>query len=91
MAKDLRVIIVGAGFGGLCAAIECKNRGMNPVVIETYPTSSKYGDIIDFFPNGGRIIEAWDNGEVGRELMRTGINNGDKFRKSSPVGRQGHC
>ncbi|KAK4939255.1 hypothetical protein LTR10_020452 [Elasticomyces elasticus] len=80
MAKDLRVIIVGAGFGGLCAAIECKIRGMNPIVIETYPTSSKYGDIIDFFPNGGRIIEAWDDGNVGRELMRTGINKGDKFQ-----------
>ena len=36
MSSDgLRVIIVGGGFGGLCAAIECRLRGMNPVILET--------------------------------------------------------
>lgn len=77
--KALHVLIVGAGFGGLTAAIECRNRGMQVTVIETYPTSLKYGDIIDFFPNGGRIIENWDNGSVGRELMKICINQGDRF------------
>lgn len=80
MTSDgLRVIIVGGGFGGLCAAIETKLRGMNPVIVETYPTSATYGDIIDFFPNGGRIIEKWDNGRVARELMQICINQGDRI------------
>ncbi|EXJ72487.1 uncharacterized protein A1O5_04992 [Cladophialophora psammophila CBS 110553] len=80
MTSDgLRVVIVGGGFGGLCAAIECRIRGMNPVVVEAYPTSTAYGDIIDFFPNGGRIIEKWDNGRVSRELMSMCINQGDRF------------
>lgn len=80
MTSDgLRVIIVGGGFGGLCTAIECRLRGMNPLILETYPSSAEYGDIIDFFPNGGRIIEKWDNGRVGRELMRMCINQGDRF------------
>ncbi|KAL2394094.1 FAD-dependent monooxygenase notI [Exophiala dermatitidis] len=79
-SNGLRVIIVGGGFGGLCTAIETRLRGMRPVVLETYPTSAAYGDIIDFFPNGGRIIEKWDNGRVGHELMQICINQGDRFQ-----------
>ncbi|CAI6029523.1 hypothetical protein V2G26_010307 [Clonostachys chloroleuca] len=78
--RPLDVIIVGAGFGGLTAAIECKLRGMNVTLVETYPTSLNYGDIIDFFPNGGRIIENWENGQVGRDLMKICINQGDQFQ-----------
>lgn len=74
------VLIVGAGFGGLTAAIECRLRGMDVTVVETYPTSLAYGDIIDFFPNGGRIIEAWEGGRVGRDLMKVCINQGDRFQ-----------
>lgn len=76
----LHVLIVGGGFGGLTAAIECRRRGMDVTVIETYPTSLAYGDIIDFFPNGGRIIEAWEDGRVGRALMRVCINQGDQLQ-----------
>ncbi|OAA53202.1 Aromatic-ring hydroxylase-like protein [Cordyceps fumosorosea ARSEF 2679] len=78
--QNLHVLIVGAGFGGLTAAIECRRRGMQVTVIETYPTSLAYGDIIDFFPNGGRIIEAWEAGRVGRDLMKVCINQGDKLQ-----------
>ncbi|TQV95289.1 monooxygenase [Cordyceps javanica] len=78
--QSLHVLIVGAGFGGLTAAIECRRRGMQVTVIETYPTSLAYGDIIDFFPNGGRIIEAWEAGRVGRDLMKVCINQGDKLQ-----------
>ncbi|KPM41898.1 hypothetical protein AK830_g4623 [Neonectria ditissima] len=81
MANDpMHVLIVGAGFGGLTTAIECRLRGMNATIVETYPTSLAYGDIIDFFPNGGRIIENWDNGRVGRDLMKICINQGDRFK-----------
>lgn len=74
------VIIVGAGFGGLTAAIECQLRGFQAVLIEKYASSIEYGDIIDFFPNGGRVIEAWDNGKVGEELMKVCMNNANWFR-----------
>ena len=79
-SDNLRVLIVGAGFGGLTAAIECRLRGMDVTVVETYPTSLAYGDIIDFFPNGGRIIEAWEGGRVGRDLMKVCINQDDRFQ-----------
>ncbi|KAF2651148.1 salicylate hydroxylase [Lophiostoma macrostomum CBS 122681] len=79
-STGLRVLIVGGGFGGLTAAIECQLRGMKALIVETYPTSATYGDIIDFFPNGGRIIEKWAGGRVGRQLMDICINKGDKFQ-----------
>lgn len=79
-SKGLKVIIVGGGFAGLTAAIECQLRGMKATILETYPTSAGYGDIIDFFPNGGRIIEKWDGGKVARELMDICINQGDRFQ-----------
>lgn len=41
--KQLKVIIVGSGFGGLGAAIECAGRGMDVTVIEKYPDSNSQG------------------------------------------------
>jgi 2-polyprenyl-6-methoxyphenol hydroxylase-like FAD-dependent oxidoreductase len=31
-------------------------------------------DILDFFPNGGRVIKRWDNGKVGAKIHETGCN-----------------
>ncbi|KAL5329615.1 hypothetical protein ACEPPN_003130 [Leptodophora sp. 'Broadleaf-Isolate-01'] len=77
--KQLRVVIVGAGFGGLTAAIECRLRGMHVTLVENFPTSRNYGDIIDFCPNGGRVFEKWDNGKVARRLLEVCINDSDKM------------
>ncbi|KAJ0346294.1 hypothetical protein COL154_008285 [Colletotrichum chrysophilum] len=72
--NKLEVIIVGAGFGGLGAAIECAQRGMNVTVIEKYPDSNSQGDILDFFPNAGRIIHRWDDGKIGQQIHDTGCS-----------------
>lgn len=76
----LSVIIVGAGFAGMTAAVECRNRGMKTTLVEKYMDSNKYGDIIDFFANAGRIIQGWDNGKVAEELLSVGINRAQKFQ-----------
>lgn len=73
-SKDLRVVIVGGGFAGLTAAIECKLRGMHPILVEAYPGASSHGDLLDFVRNAGRVFESWDNGNVGRRLMAAGVN-----------------
>ena len=73
-SKDLRVLIVGAGFCGLTAAIECKLRGMHPILIEAYSGPSTHGDLIDFTPNGGNVFESWANGRVGASLNESGVN-----------------
>lgn len=72
--KPLRVVIVGGGFCGLTAAIECKLRGMDPVLVEAYPGASSHGDLLDFVRNAGRVFESWDNGKVGHRLMKAGVN-----------------
>ncbi|KGO45071.1 Monooxygenase, FAD-binding [Penicillium expansum] len=73
-SKDLRVVIVGGGFAGLTAAIECKLRGMHPILVEAYSGASSHGDLLDFVRNAGRVFESWDNGNVGRRLMAAGVN-----------------
>jgi len=91
--KPLRVVIVGAGFAGLTAAIECKLRGMEPVVVEAYSGPSQMGDLLDFVRNAGRVFESWDNGNVARRMGATGVNKAkdlefynadDDFLRSDP-------
>ncbi|KAH6991405.1 salicylate hydroxylase [Ilyonectria sp. MPI-CAGE-AT-0026] len=79
MASNLHILIVGAGFAGLTAAIECRHRGMRVTLLESYPTSRNYGDILDFSPNGGRHMARWDGGSVAKELMEVCLNDTDQF------------
>lgn len=72
--KPLRVIIVGAGFAGLTAAIESKLRGLHPVLIDTYNGPSSHGDLLDFVTNAGLVFMRWDNGAVGKRLFDSGVN-----------------
>ncbi|KAF5000691.1 hypothetical protein FDECE_11154 [Fusarium decemcellulare] len=75
----LRVIIVGAGFCGLTAAIECKLRGMEPVLVEAYSGPSSMGDLLDFIRNAGRVFESWGNGKVARKLAAAGVNRAQQM------------
>lgn len=74
---NLRVIVVGAGFAGLTAAIECRLRGMHSILVESHPTSRDYGDILDFSPNGGLHMERWADGRVVRRLLEVCLNDTD--------------
>lgn len=42
----LKVVVVGAGFGGLSCAIECHLKGHEVVVLEKMPQWDQLGDII---------------------------------------------
>ena len=55
----INVIIVGAGFGGLCAAIECHRQGHNVQIYESFSEIKVLGDIISFGSNAGRIFRRW--------------------------------
>ncbi len=77
MAKPktgIKVIVVGAGFGGLTAAIECHRQGHDVEIYEAFPELKVLGDIISFGSNGGRIYHRWNNGEVARRLRAVSIN-----------------
>ncbi|KAI7211915.1 putative MAK1-like monooxygenase [Hortaea werneckii] len=56
----IQVIVVGAGFAGLTAAIECIRKGHSCLVLESYRnTNVQLGDIISFGSNSGRIFQRW--------------------------------
>jgi len=64
----IKVIVVGAGFGGLTAAIECFRQGHDVEIYESFPELKTLGDIISFGANGGRIFYRWSNGEIAAKL-----------------------
>ena len=85
-SENLTVVIVGAGFCGLTAAIECKLNGLTPILLDAYPTSRYQGDVLDFMHNEGRHINAWDNGRVGEKLLKTGVHTAKTFDYYSSTG-----
>ncbi|KAI6296386.1 hypothetical protein MCOR12_006889 [Pyricularia oryzae] len=60
--SGVRVIVVGAGFGGLAAAIECDRKGHQVTLFEKAADIAEVqraGDIISFDPNGSVAFERW--------------------------------
>ncbi|KAF9736765.1 hypothetical protein PMIN03_004486 [Paraphaeosphaeria minitans] len=57
--EPLKVLIVGAGFGGLTAAIECRKKGFSVILFEGNKSRRQLGDIISFGSNSGRIFRSW--------------------------------
>ncbi|KAI0442929.1 hypothetical protein F4803DRAFT_561970 [Xylaria telfairii] len=70
----IKVIVVGAGFGGLGAAIECHRQGHDVEIYEAFPELKQLGDIISFGPNAGRIFYRWAGGEVVRRMRPLSID-----------------
>ncbi|KAI1165643.1 putative monooxygenase [Nemania serpens] len=57
--NGVRVLVVGAGFAGLTAAIECHRKGHSVTLLEKFPELKLLGDIISFGPNSSRIFQRW--------------------------------
>ncbi|KAI0102832.1 putative monooxygenase [Nemania sp. FL0031] len=58
-SSGIRVLVVGAGFAGLTAAIECHRKGHDVTLLEKFPELKLLGDIISFGPNSSRIFQRW--------------------------------
>ena len=71
---NIKVVIVGAGFGGLTAAIECHRQGHDVSIYEAFPNLLTLGDIISFGANAGRIYHRWSDGAVARRLRALSID-----------------
>ncbi|KAH8928736.1 FAD/NAD-P-binding domain-containing protein [Atractiella rhizophila] len=60
----LSVLVVGAGFGGLSAAISCRRQGMDVTLLERLISGvSPYGDAIGFGANAVKVLYRWDIGD----------------------------
>ena len=55
----MRIVIVGAGLGGLSAALCFKRRGHQVTVVEQRPTFSPVGGGINIRPGASRIMHTW--------------------------------
>jgi len=74
--SGIKVVVVGAGFGGLGAAIECNRQGHDVEIYEQFPELKQLGDIISFMPNAGRIFYRWGDGVVAARMRPLSINHG---------------
>ena len=80
---DIHVIIVGAGFAGLTAAIECNRKGHSVLVLESFPELKTLGDIISFGSNSGRIFQRWPGMD---DLLDPIIHKSDGLRLKTWLG-----
>ncbi|KAJ2893454.1 hypothetical protein MKZ38_008662 [Zalerion maritima] len=60
--QNLSAIVIGAGFGGLSAAVELARRGASVRVFESYTDMKKHGDVIQIPANATRLFEYWGGG-----------------------------
>ncbi|KAH6652281.1 hypothetical protein BKA67DRAFT_538101 [Truncatella angustata] len=56
----LKVIVIGAGLGGLAAAIALTRAGHDVEVFESSAFSNEVGAAIHIAPNASRILRSWD-------------------------------
>ncbi|KAI1171109.1 hypothetical protein F4777DRAFT_71132 [Nemania sp. FL0916] len=63
-SSGIRVLVVGCGYGGIAAAIECHRKGHTVVVFEKNPEIGGQGDTLGISQNGALPIYRWDNGKV---------------------------
>lgn len=70
-ATGIDVIVVGAGFGGIACAIECKRKGHRVMILEKVRELKQLGDLLSLGPNAGRILARWGLHERLWEVSRS--------------------
>jgi salicylate hydroxylase len=68
MSRTPRISIVGAGLGGLCAAIALKSRGFEVKVFEQAPKLGEVGAGVQLGPNATRVFRALG---LEQEILKT--------------------
>lgn len=75
----MRLIIVGAGIGGLAAALALKQAGVESTLFERSPSAAELGTGMTLWPNATRVLEGLGVlGElrtVARDFVRSGVGD----------------
>jgi salicylate hydroxylase len=72
MPKTRRIIVVGAGLGGLAATVGLRRRGFEVEVYEQSPALGEIGAGINITPNGAKVLNAFGLGDEARRLGNIG-------------------
>ncbi|MDF2958884.1 MAG: 2-polyprenyl-6-methoxyphenol hydroxylase [Paenibacillus sp.] len=67
-----KVLIIGAGIGGLTAAIALKQAGFHPAVFERAPQFSPHGTTLVLWPNALRVLQYLGAAD---DIMKLGVRN----------------
>lgn len=84
IAKNSRIIIAGAGIGGLATAVALQQRGFRPTVCERAPELKEIGAGLLLSPNGVRALEFLGLKETATSLSRV-------IREWRILNRSGRC
>jgi 2-polyprenyl-6-methoxyphenol hydroxylase-like FAD-dependent oxidoreductase len=82
--SGISLLIVGAGFAGLTAAIECHRKGHAVTLLDKSPTLAPLGDIISFGQNSSRFFAKWPGV---MESLQPLIHKSDVFHFHDWTGR----
>lgn len=81
----MKVIIVGAGLGGLACAIACRRQGFDVIVFDQVEEFLRIGDSIGFGSNSARLLYRWGVGKemetISSSVQRMEIYNFDSSDK----------
>lgn len=89
----LRLAIIGAGLGGLSAAVALRRQGHHVTVYERYDFRDGVGASLSTASNGSKIFEAWGvdiaspKPVILKKLMMHDWESGDRQRSHRLLGR----
>ncbi|KAK1764515.1 FAD/NAD(P)-binding domain-containing protein [Phialemonium atrogriseum] len=67
-SSGITVIVIGLGYAGCVAAVECHRKGHKVIVFEQAPEITALGDVIGITGNAAQIISKWGDGKVHDQL-----------------------
>ncbi|KAF6831818.1 salicylate hydroxylase, partial [Colletotrichum musicola] len=67
----MEIIIIGAGLGGLCAALGLARKGHQVRVLEQRPSLAPVGGALNVRPGASKILHEWG---LGADLERVSVN-----------------
>ena len=96
MTPDVEIAIVGAGIGGLAAALALQRAGLRVAVLEQAEALGEVGAGVMRSPNATRLLDAWGLGAPLRRLAYnpkfTAVRDGTSgdWLSRTPLGIDGH-